>query len=769
MSLKKVTFLLLSFLGLTAFLAQAAPAVASQTEKAAWKITSTSQPTNFAPGSAGEIFLVASNIGAKASEGVITITDEVPAGLEITGLAARKNDLGAPGPECKASGQKVTCTIAANQASGSGDIAVGSKNVTGLITTVGTFAVGREIQGTGIPAGTTIVSQSATELTLSNAATLTAAGVALATPGSIRPGYHFEVSIEVKAPLAPEVATNEATITGGGSADAGTTSAVIVSPEAADFGFLPGTVGLDALFTDPDGAATTQAGSHPYQLTADAGFPTKTSGTFTVSAGHLHDTAIDFPPGVIINPAATPELCTEAELVADSKCPLASQVGILNVLTKPAVTQAGAAPLYNMVPPPGEAAVLGAETLGVGIFVHFLGELRSDSDYGITGFVSEIPALPTHPAFGASVELWGNPTSALHDGSRGPCAPPFQGVATCALEAGQRADLALLTMPGRCPAGPLHFGARAHSWEELGDPAATASYEGADLAGAPSQIQGCGALDFEPALALRPTTNLADSPSGLDAELSQPQDFSFAANSPSPLRDALVTLPAGLTANASQADGLEVCSSAQIGMLTGAGQSPVHLSKQPAACPEASKLGTVEVESPLLAQIDEEDNVVYDPQGDPVPRPVHGSLFLAKPFDNPFNSLLALYIAVEDPRSGVIAKFAGKVEPDPVTGQLSTRFSENPQLPLQAIRLHLFAGSRAPLQTPLACGSYSTSTSLTPWAAPDLPDAHPTDSFEVSASPGGGACPASEAAAPNAPAFSAGTLAPRRAPSARWC
>ena len=53
----------------------------------------------------------------------------------------------------------------------------------------------------------------------------------------------------------------------------------------------------------------------------------------------------------------------------------------------------------------------------------------------------------------------------------------------------------------------------------------------------------------------------------------------------------------------------------------------MRISKDPERCPDASKLGTVEVESPLLAQIDEEDNVVYDPQGDPVPRPVHGDLF----------------------------------------------------------------------------------------------------------------------------------------------
>lgn len=755
----------IALLSLCALAAHAAPAGASQTPKAAWKITSTSLPTNFAPGSEGEIFLVADNLGAKASEGVITISDAVSGNLEVTGASGNRNDLGAPPPICEVTGPKeATCT---SGATGSGDITAGETKVTGLITTAGAFAVGNEIQGAGIPAGTTIVAQSPpnshspTELTLSKAATLTAAGVELTVPSPIRPGYQIEMSLAVKAPPGAEETINEATIEGGGAEDASTSSPVVVSPDVASFGFLPGTVGFDGPFTDPDGAATTQAGSHPYQLTIDVGFPTKPGDGGLVGAGHLHDAAVDLPRGVIINPAATPELCTEAELVG-ARCPPASQAGIASTLTEPAGSPlAGASALYNMVPPPGEAAVLASDALGVGIFVHLRGEVRSDGDYGLSGYATEIPALPSHPAFGARADLWGNPTAAVHDGARGSCAPPSQSVCTTTLEAGQRTGIALLTLPGQCPASPLHFGARAQSWEALGAPAVTAGYESADLSGAPSHIQGCGQLKFEPSLKLSPTTGLADSPTGLDAELSQSTDFSAAGESPSPLRDAVVTLPAGLSANASQADGLAVCSSAQIGLLSGIGASPVRISKEPERCPEAAKLGTVEVESPLLAQIDEEDNIVLDAEGNPVPRPLHGSVFLAKPFDNPFSSLLAIYVVVEDPRSGTVAKLAGKVEPNPLTGQLTTRFSENPQLPLQAVRLHFFAGPRAALQTPVACGSYAISSSLTPWAAPSLPDAHPSDGFEVSAPATGGECPASEAEAPHAPAFSAGTLSPQ--------
>lgn len=693
MSKPRIPSALLALCALAAALA--APAGASQTPKAAWKLISTSLPTHIAPGAEAAIFVVAENLGAKATVGTITLSDEVAAKFEIAKnekgeprVSARRNDFDSPPPKCGAVGQTATCT----------------------------------------------------------------------TPGPIRPGYNIEMEIVVKAPPSPDSGTNVATIKGGEAPDAGASSTLTASTDDAQFGFLAGDGGLDAPFTDPDGAASTQAGSHPYQLTIGLGFPTERSGSDLVSADHVHDAAVELPRGVIVNPAATAELCTEAELVGTG-CPPASQLGILTALTIPAVPQAGATALYNMVPPPGESAVLGADALGIGVFVHLRGELRSDGDYGLSGFATEIPALPTHPLFGSRVDLWGDPSGASHDGFRGACALPAAEESSCSVP---RKDVALLALPTQCSKEPLRFKAHASSWEQREEVART-EYESADLAGNPTQISGCAQLGFEPSLKLRPTTNLADSPSGLDVELSQPTDFSLQGNpnSPSLLRDAVVTLPPGMVANASQADGLGACSGAQIGMLSAVGASPVRLSRQPEQCPEAAKLGTVEVESPLLAQIDAEDNIVHDAQGQPVPRLVKGSLYLAKPFDNPFGSLLALYIVIDDARSGIVAKLAGRVEPNPLTGQLTTRFDENPQVPLKEVRLKLFSGSRASLQTPPTCATHTSASTLTPWASPDLPDAQLTDSFLISAFPTAGPCPAQAAAAPHAPAFSAGTLTPQ--------
>jgi hypothetical protein len=217
-----------------------------------------------------------------------------------------------------------------------------------------------------------------------------------------------------------------------------------------------------------------------------------------------------------------------------------------------------------------------------------------------------------------------------------------------------------------------------------------------------------------------------------------------------------------MAVNPSQADGLDACSTERIGLTTSIGESPIHFSKAPDSCPDAAKLGSVEVTTPLLAQYGAENKLQLDPEtGKPILEPLHGSVYLAKPFANPFGSLVAIYLSINDPPTGTIAKLAGRATLDPATGQITTRFEENPQLPLEDVRLHLFGGARGALITPPACGTHTSTSDLTPWSAPEGQDAHPVDSFQTSAIPGGGACPGTEAAAPNQPTFSAGTLAPQ--------
>jgi hypothetical protein len=172
-----------------------------------------------------------------------------------------------------------------------------------------------------------------------------------------------------------------------------------------------------------------------------------------------------------------------------------------------------------------------------------------------------------------------------------------------------------------------------------------------------------------------------------------------------------VTLPAGVTLNPAAADGLLACGLGEIALESPAEQT----------CPEASKVGTVKVKAPLL------------------PNELEGSAYLAAQNANPFGSLVALYISVYDPVSGVRVRFAGEVKPDPVTGQLVSTFKNTPQLPFEDLTLHFFGGSRAPLGTPAACGSYTTTASFAPWSGNPAANVS-SPPFNITSGPGGSPC-----------------------------
>jgi len=694
---------------LALFLVALSPATALGAEAPAWKLSVTSQPTHFIPGSNGDgsYLLVATNVGSKTASGAIEIEDVLPPGIAPASVEATSNDQNAEDFDCAIDAiddQKVSC------------------------------------EG----------------------------------QGPVHPGYTVWVQIAVDV-TAPEgaVRPNEPQISGGGAAAEKATTQTTISATPPPFDFLPGEEGFRAPIIEADGGPASAAGSHPYEAITDLGFPTIKPGEFLTGAGHLRDTTVELPPGMLANPAATPTRCTEAELTSEDNpgCPDSSQVGTVTITTF-AIAALGpkTAPLYNMVPPPGAPAAFGFNALGVGIFPHVIASLRTESDYGASGTSNDILARGLNPILDVSVELWGDPAAKAHDLARGECL--FSGATCkCPLPAQdgpcpvppQAHPSTFLALPVDCPEEQNLYGALADSWEEPFPEfeEREAEYESADLEGNPVVVDGCNGLEFKPTIAAKPTTNLIDSPAGIDVNVHQPQNFGLLGRSTAELRDARVTFPAGLAVNASQADGLAVCSPSQIGMITPVGQSPASFTAQPASCPDAARVGSFQAASPLLAQYDAEGNVQHDPQGNALPEPLHGSVYIAKPFENPFDSLIAVYLTVEDPKTGIFAKLAGRVEPDPVTGQLSTSFEENPELPLQDATVHLFPGPRAPLQTPPTCGDFTTTTEMVPWSAPETPPANPSDSFTTTAAPNGGACPTSAAQAPNSPAFSAGTLDPK--------
>jgi hypothetical protein len=190
------------------------------------------------------------------------------------------------------------------------------------------------------------------------------------------------------------------------------------------------------------------------------------------------------------------------------------------------------------------------------------------------------------------------------------------------------------------------------------------------------------------------------------------------------VRDTTVALPTGVALNPAAADGLMACSEAQVALSVDVFPS----------CPEASKVGAVEIKTPLL------------------PNALTGAAYLAAQDANPFGSLVALYIVAQDPVSGTLVKVAGEVKPDPVTGQLVSTFKDTPQLPFEDLSLHFFGGSRAPLSTPALCGGYRTEAAIAPWSGNAT--AEPSSEFQILSGPNGSPC---ADPLPFSPSLTAGT------------
>jgi len=578
-------------------------------------------------------------------------------------------------------------------------------------------------------------------------------------------------------------------------------------------------------------STSSAAGAHP-DLTTHLAFSSfSTGGPFgNHLEGNVRDVAVELPPGMIGDPSATPQ-CNQADYLS-LRCPPDTQVGIAHItLFDNGIPLEGLAyPVINLEPRNADVTAELGFVAASAVFVILKVSPRSEADYGLTttsAGTSRIKGVKL-----VDLTIWGVPGDPSHDAER----PDMAGNTAQAPRQLPRAPF--FTNPTSC-GGPLQFHAAANSYQEP-----DTYSERSDVL---PPITGCDQLEFRPQLRARPTTENADSPSGLEATIDMPQHDSILGHyeeqeltvtatggqfnltfggqttgdlpySSSPeevqsaleglasigagnvavrggpgsedgstpyriifrgtlgyqdveevsvadgvealqgtatietvapaiargtvgeesatpaLRDATVTLPQGLVVNPSSANGLGACSPAQIGLLPTGPEPGPHFSKQVPSCPESSNLGTVKVITP-----------VFDD-------PLQGHVFLATPHDNPFGSLLALYLTVEG--HGLHIKLAGKVAANPTTGQLSTTFTENPQLPVEQLQLHLNPGALGPLRTPASCGTYTTSSVLTPWSAPQSgPPATPSDTYRIGHGPGGGSCTVTAA-----PSFQAGTV-----------
>jgi hypothetical protein len=555
------------------------------------------------------------------------------------------------------------------------------------------------------------------------------------------------------------VVTSSFEVSGGGAPPVTTVDPTLVTALPPDFGVdaFDGEVASDAA-----GDPFTQAAGHPYSATTTIDFNTVFNPALDAEfknrgvawpAEAVRDVVVDLPPGFAGNPTVAGQ-CTATDLASGdgglgSKplCSTDSQVGTTLVRANLGNVAVGPVPVFNMVPPPDAPARLGFAVLGTVVILDV--RVRSGSDYGLTATVhgiSEGLAIT-----GSSLTLWGVPSDPSHDLERA-CPgqpPPAAGGPSCAsggsLGAFLRNPTSCTAAPGSPVSDGLVTGLAIDSWAHPGAVLADGSPDLSDPAwkqgsfishlppgypfppeawGAHQLPTGCEQVPFEPQLSARPQAPVrASTPTGFAFDLSLPQNDDPGSISQGDLRKAVVTLPAGVRVSPSAADGLEGCTPAQIGL---------HSTAE-AACPDGSKLGSLTIKTPALKD------------------PLAGSIYLASPHENPFGSLMALYLVARG--SGVTVKVAGRVDLDPVTGQITTTFDDNPQLPFSELHLEFDGGPRAALTTPSACGTYTTHAVLTSWSGKTVSSDSP---FTVQQGPGGGPC------APQGftPGFSAGTENP---------
>ncbi len=558
----------------------------------------------------------------------------------------------------------------------------------------------------------------------------------------------FRVYVAVP-PSAAGPVTNAVTVSGGGA------SAPAVESFQNTVGSVPAAPGLDFFgltATGPDGNLDTQAGDHPFGVTSTFNFGTRLPSDVGLVEGHggeeldatygppaqeVKDVIVDLPLGFVGDVQAAAQ-CAEVELeksTGKTGCPPSSQVGMVDLdlggdmqgSYRPGDEISG---VYNMVPERGAPAEFGFNFLGKAVML-----------YGAAvptpaGYVLQVssPGVPKLEFGNLSLTFWGVPAEASHTPYR------FAPLSENPVESGV-APVGFVTNPVDCSTGPLKATAMADTWEDPGSYLPDGSPNLSDPAWQvlsttvyPS-MTGCELLTFAPGIAVTPTTTQADEPTGLTVDLQVPQAPQLPPNLTTPeLKNVTVTFPAGMSLSPSAADGLQACTPEEIGLE----------SRLPGSCPDASVLGSVKVTTPLL------------------PMPLEGQLFLGAPGCDPCSNadaadgnMFRLFIEVAG--AGVVIKLPGTAYVNTATGQVTSTFLNNPQLPFSDFQLQLKGGLRAPLATPQSCGTFTTTTDFTPWSTPITPDATPSSSFEVNWDGNGGACPAS---LPLNPGFSAGTSNP---------
>jgi hypothetical protein len=466
-------------------------------------------------------------------------------------------------------------------------------------------------------------------------------------------------------------------------------------------GLLPGGASASVDITEfTVGSSNQQAGAHP-DLTAR--FRVDKPGQPEV----VNNVNINMPEGVFGNPGAI--FRCRAALFVINECQPGAQAGLVSIVANyegdPSFVL-GTTPIYNM-------QVLGDEAARMAFVVPILNvpvimsiNVRSATDYGIQisiNAISQSVSLAT-----ANMTVWGFPAHKNHDPERfrpgGPGDPPgcpgalFVDCLEAPFAHAGETVKPFIDNPSVCSEEPLPVSVDVTTYQ---DPVPT------NVVSTYPATTGCENQKFDPLLQAKLTSPEADAPSGLDLQLKAEQFLAGEAPSQSTLRTATLTLPKGLSVNPDAADGQTSCSEEQARF----GQN------LPGACPDNSKIGTVEVHTPAL-------------EG-----PLDGSLYIGKPLPGNQYRVFMVFDGF-----GIHAKLVAEVHPDPQTGQITMSVKDIPQVPFEEFDMHLFASDRGLMATPTQCSVYDTDSVFEPWNA-SLASQHSAPFLNVANGPNGRPCP----------------------------
>jgi hypothetical protein len=453
--------------------------------------------------------------------------------------------------------------------------------------------------------------------------------------------------------------------------------------------------------------------------------------------GNLRTVRVDLPPGLTVNPQSSAEQCDLAPGESPEECASrapGSKVGYSEVTAADKTTGVPvsfpAVDVYNLVPDEGEPARFGLSLLGNDIYLEADVAWESDLHEYFTIHVAKVE-LPPIPAELARIKL----NRLVFDGTSGPAGSFITTPTTCFGPA----------VPGSPFEHVYSTWLRADSYEEE-DPTFPegSNFLESKIPRKPPEFETspkeCDSIPYDPSIAVDPHTDKTDSPAGAAVDVQLPEVKGASNQGTSHTRGASVTLPRGMGINPAAANGLEVCTDGQFGKGT----------RNPVSCPAASRIGTVEVDTPPL------------PDGS-----LSGPVFVGEQLsrDPSSGEEYRIFVDVESSRYDISARLLGKIHADPVSGRLTTVFDDGalgsvpvpglPQVPFKSFRIKLDGGDTATLTSPPTCGPNTTTTVMTPWSG--NPAATRSGDFSLTAFPGGGGCPNTLGERPFDPSFGAGT------------